>query len=65
MTGELVRAVGEHGDLAHVALTLWALSASGLCLVLLKQLEVSNRRFSDFVDAIERLNEVFRHHDRY
>ncbi|WP_041375560.1 hypothetical protein [Polymorphum gilvum] len=60
MTGDLIEAVLQRGDLAHLALFLWAASASALGLALLRELAASNRRFSDFVDEIERLNQIFR-----
>lgn len=56
MPEEVTRAVIERGDLAHLALFLWAASASLLALVLVRELSLSNRRFSDFVDEIARLN---------
>lgn len=60
MTEEVTRAVIERGDLAHLALFLWAASASALVLLLLRELGASNRRFSDFVSEIERLNQIFK-----
>ncbi len=60
MTEDVTRAVLERGDLAHLALFLWAVSASFLALLVLRELGASNRRFSDFVSEIERLNQIFR-----
>ncbi|NBN62900.1 hypothetical protein [Pannonibacter tanglangensis] len=63
MTDAVLTAVVERGDLAHLALLLWAGSASALAGLLLKELSASNRRFSQFVDEIERLNQIFNDHD--
>ena len=49
----------ERGDLAHLALFLWASGASGLLIWALKELAASNRRFNDFVNEIARLNRFF------
>ena len=50
----------ERGDLAHLALFLWASGASGLLVWSLKELALANRRFNDFVQEIARLNRLFR-----
>jgi hypothetical protein len=50
----------ERGDLAHLALFLWASGASGLLIWALRELAASNRRFNDFVSEIARLNKLFR-----
>ena len=50
----------ERGDLAHLALFLWATSATGLLVWALRELAMSNRRFNDFVSEIARLNRLFR-----
>ncbi len=52
----------ERGDLAHLALFLWASGASGLLVWALKELALSNKRFNDFVSEISRLNRLFRDH---
>ncbi len=49
----------ERGDLAHLALFLWA---SGLLVWALKELALSNKRFNDFASEISRLNRLFRDH---
>ncbi len=49
----------ERGDLAHLALFLWASGASALLVWALKELAASNRRFNDFVSEIARLNRFF------
>ena len=56
MSAEIVRSVIERGDLAHLALFLWAVAASLLGLLLLRELTASNRRFSEFVQELARLN---------
>lgn len=52
----------ERGDLAHLALFLWATGASGLLVWTLRELASANRRFNDFVNEIARLNQLFRDH---
>jgi hypothetical protein len=52
----------ERGDLAHLALFLWASGASGLLVWTLRELAASNKRFNDFVGEIARLNRLFRDH---
>jgi hypothetical protein len=56
---DIARTFSERGDLAHLALFLWASGASGLLVWTLKELAASNRRFSDFVKEIARLNRLF------
>ncbi len=55
-----LQSVIERGDLAHLALFLWASGTSGLLVWALKELAACNRRFNDFVSEIARLNHVFR-----
>jgi len=52
----------ERGDLAHLALFLWASGASALLVWSLKELAASNKRFNDFVREIARLNKLFSDH---
>ena len=52
---DVIATFAERGDLAHLALLLWALSASGLAWFAL-------RRFDDFVRELARLNERFHGH---
>jgi hypothetical protein len=54
---ELVAIFSERGDLAHVALFLWASSASALAVFALRELTQSMRRFDDFVRELARFNE--------
>ena len=56
---DLIRTFSERGDLAHVALFLWASSASALAVVALRELAASIRRFDDFVREISRFNKRF------
>lgn len=60
----ITQSVVARGDLAHLALFLWASGASGLLVWSLKELAASNRRFNDFVAEIARLNALFRDRDR-
>ena len=56
---DLTHTFVERGDLAHLALFLWASGASGLLVWALRELAASNRRFNDFVNEIARLNRFF------
>ncbi|MES2905722.1 MAG: hypothetical protein V4691_01625 [Pseudomonadota bacterium] len=49
----------QRGDLAHLALFLWASGASALLLIALRELMAANRRFERFVQEIARLNRLF------
>ena len=44
------------GDLAHLALFLWATGASALLASVLRDLARSNQRFDDFVRELARFN---------
>jgi len=57
---ELTKTIATRGDLAHLALFLWASGASGLLVWTLKELAAANRRFNDFVTEIANLNRLFR-----
>ena len=56
---ELTRTFSERGDLAHVALFLWATSASALAFFALRELAAAVRRFDDFVRELSRFNDRF------
>jgi len=56
---DLTRVFASRGDLAHLALFLWASGASALLVWALRELASSNRRFNDFVAEIARLNRFF------
>lgn len=57
---EVTRSVVERGDLAHLALFLWAGGASGAVVYLLRELSAANRRFNTFVTEIAHLNRLFK-----
>jgi hypothetical protein len=57
---ELAAIFAERGDLAHLALLLWATSASALAWFALRELTAASRRFDDFVRELARFNETFR-----
>jgi hypothetical protein len=52
----IVDAVIAKGDLAHLALFLWACGASALARIVLRDLARSNERFDDFVRELARFN---------
>ena len=54
---DLIRTFTERGDLAHLALFLWAASSSALLLFALRELAAATRRFDDFVRELSRFNE--------
>jgi hypothetical protein len=56
---ELTKTFIERGDLAHLALFLWATSASAILVWTLRELGASNRRFNEFVHEIASLNRLF------
>jgi hypothetical protein len=49
----------QRGDLAHLALFLWASSSSALAAFALRELAAASRRFDDFVRELARFNEHF------
>lgn len=57
---EITKAVLERGDLAHLALFLWASAASAALVFVLRELAAANRRFNTFVTEIAHLNQLFR-----
>lgn len=60
---ELTKSIVTRGDLAHLALFLWASGATGLLVWSLKELVAANRRFNDFVKEIATLNQLFRNRE--
>ncbi len=54
---DLIRTFSERGDLAHLALFLWAASSSALLLLALRSLSDATRRIDDFVRELARFNE--------
>ena len=59
---DIVQAFAERGDLAHLALLAWALSASASAWFALRELAASRRRFDEFVRELARFNEHFGGH---
>lgn len=60
---ELTKTVIERGDLAHLALFLWASGASALLVWSLREMAKVNQHFNDFVQEIASLNRLFRKDD--
>jgi hypothetical protein len=59
---DIVATFSERGDLAHLALLLWALSASALAWFALRELTAASRRFDDFVRELARFNDRYGGH---
>jgi hypothetical protein len=59
---DIIRTFSERGDLAHLALLMWALSATALAWFALRELAAASRRFDDFVRELARFNEHFGGH---
>jgi hypothetical protein len=57
---DLIRTFTERGDLAHLALFLWASMASALSIFALRELTAASRRFDHFVRELSRFNNRFR-----
>ena len=53
---DLIRTFTERGDLAHLALFLWAMAASAAFLFTLRELAAASRRFDDFVRELSLFN---------
>jgi hypothetical protein len=53
---DLIRIFTERGDLAHLALLLWAAAASAALLSVLRELGAASRRFDEFVRELARFN---------
>jgi hypothetical protein len=60
---ELTKSVIERGDLAHMALFLWASGASTLLVWSLREMAKVNQHFNDFVREIATLNQLFKKGD--
>ena len=52
----IVQIFVERGDLAHLALFLWAAGASLLLAHTLRELAAASRRYDDFVRELARFN---------
>lgn len=59
---DLVAIFATHGDLAHLALFLWAASSSALAGYALREVAAASRRFDDFVRELARFNDTFGGH---
>lgn len=57
---DIVQTFSARGDLAHLALLLWAMSATALAWFTLRELTAASRRFDDFVRELARFNDHFR-----
>ena len=53
---DLIKTFTERGDLAHLALFLWAAAASGALLFTLRELTAASRRFDEFIRQLSRFN---------
>jgi hypothetical protein len=53
---DLIRIFTERGDLAHLALFLWAAAASFALWFSLRELGAASRRFDDFVRELQHFN---------
>ncbi|WP_029003700.1 hypothetical protein [Azorhizobium doebereinerae] len=52
----VIRVFAERGDLAHLALVAWAVSASGVALAAVGALTRAHQRMDDFVRELARFN---------
>ncbi|MBK5958700.1 hypothetical protein CCR97_10830 [Rhodoplanes elegans] len=57
---DLVDIFSQKGDLAHLALFLWASSSSALAVYALRELAATSRRFDDFVQSLAHFNDILR-----
>jgi hypothetical protein len=53
---DLIKTFSDRGDLAHLALFLWASAASAALLFTLRELVNASRRFDDFVRELSQFN---------
>jgi hypothetical protein len=56
---DIAQEFATRGDLAHLALFLWAASATALSWFALRELAAASRRFDDFVRELARFNKRF------
>ena len=56
---DVLASVIARGDLAHLALFLWAASATALLFLTLRELAAATRRFDAFVRALNHFNSRF------
>ena len=57
---DLIETFTARGDLAHLALFLWATSASAFAAFAMREVAAASRRFDDFVRELARLARTFR-----
>jgi len=57
---DVILAFLQRGDLAHLALFLWASAASSIAFLTLRELAAASRRFNAFVRELARFNRNFR-----
>ncbi|MGH6770209.1 MAG: hypothetical protein ACRECO_14430 [Xanthobacteraceae bacterium] len=57
---DLIATFSARGDLAHVALLLWASATTGLLVFVVRELSAAMRRFDDFVRELARFNDRFK-----
>jgi hypothetical protein len=56
---DVTTSIIERGDLAHLALFLWASGSSALLVFALREVVAANRRFDLFVRELARFNRRF------
>lgn len=61
--GDLLHAFAARGDLAHLALLLFALAASSAFVAVLRALNAATRRFDDFVRELALFNQRAEGHE--
>jgi ABC-type proline/glycine betaine transport system permease subunit len=59
MLDRFAEAFATRGDLAHIALFAWAVAASALVAVTVREIGVANRRFDDLIRELAQLNRLF------
>ena len=55
----ITKLIAERGDLAHLALFLWASGASAILAFAFRELAAANRRFEFFMRELARFNRRF------
>ena len=56
---ELISTFSQRGDLAHLALFLWASAVTALLVFVMREFAAAARRFDDFVRELSRFNDRF------
>lgn len=57
---DLVETFARRGDLAHLALFLWASASTALLVFVVREYSAAMRRFDDFVRELARFNDRFK-----